>query len=192
MNEVTEAAKTGSRVGTTWGIVVIILGVLAIAMPFVAGVAIVATIGVILIATGAAELMYAFKSKSFGEGAFRFLFSILAVLAGLYLLFRPGAGLATITLFLAVWFFIDGIACLVQGFRWRPSEGWGWMVFSGIVSIILGVMIWRQFPVSAVWLVGVLVGIRLLFTGLAMVMMGSVVGAITDEVEQATEESGDA
>ena len=63
---------------------------------------------------------------------------------------------------------IDGIWSLVAGFRWRPSEGWGWMVFSGIVSIILGVMIWRQFPVSALWLVGVLVGIRLLFTGLTM------------------------
>jgi uncharacterized membrane protein HdeD (DUF308 family) len=59
------------------------------------------------------------------------------------------------------------------------------MVFSGIVSIILGVMIWRQFPVSAVWLVGVLVGIRLVFAGWTMIMLGGVGEAIVDEAERA-------
>lgn len=184
MNEVTEAARSGSRAGSIWGIVVLILGILAIAMPFITGVAVTLMIGFILIAAGLAEFIYTFKSKSFGEGFFRFLFGLLAVLAGLSLVTQPDAGLATITLFLAVWFFVDGIITFVQGFRWRPFDGWGWMVFSGIVSIILGVMIWRQFPVSALWLVGLLVGIRLIFAGWTMIMLGSVSEAIVDEAEK--------
>jgi uncharacterized membrane protein HdeD (DUF308 family) len=95
--------------------------------------------------------------------------------------------LATITLLLAIWFFIDGIWSLVSGFKWRPFEGWGWMVFSGVVSVILGVMIYQQFPVSATWLVGVLVGIRLVFAGWTMVAMGLVGEAIADDAELAAE-----
>ena len=177
MNEVANTA----RAGTIWGFVVILLGILAMVMPFITGVAVTLMIGIILMASGIAQIMYTFKSQSFGEGLFRFMFGLLAALAGLSLVTQPGAGLATITLFLAVWFFVDGVISLVQGFRWRPSEGWGWMVFSALISIICGVMIWRQFPVSALWLVGVLVGIRLLFSGWAMVMLASVAKALTAE-----------
>ena len=185
MGETSDLVREGSRAGIVWGIAVLILGLLAIAMPFIMGVAVTVIIGVILIAAGVAELVYTFKSRSFGEGFFRFLFGLLAILAGLSLVSQPNAGLATITLFLAIWFFVDGIITLIQGFRWRPFDGWGWMVFSGIVSIILGVMIWRQFPVSAVWLVGVLVGIRLIFAGWTMIMLGNVGEAIADEAERA-------
>ena len=154
-------------------------------MPFITGVAVTVMLGIILVAAGIAQFVYAFKSRSFGEGILRFLFSALAVLAGVGMMVQPGAGLATITLFLAAWFFVDGIWSLVSGFRWRPFEGWGWMVFSGIVSIVLGVMIYNQFPESALWLVGVLVGIRLVFSGMAMIMMGAAGEAVVDEAEKA-------
>jgi uncharacterized membrane protein HdeD (DUF308 family) len=150
-------------------------------------------IGIALIATGIAQALFAFKSRSFGVGAARFGFSVLAVIAGFSLVTQPGAGLATITLLLAIWFVIDGIWSLVSGFKWRPFEGWGWMVFSGAISVILGVMIYRQFPVSATWLVGVLVGIRLVVAGWTMVAMGLAGEIIADEVELAAKasESGD-
>lgn len=188
MGDSGDIVRAGSRVSIVWGIAVLVLGLLAIAMPFITGVAVTVMIGIILIAAGVAQFLYTFKSKSFGEGAFRFLFGILAALAGMSLVTQPDAGLATITLFLAVWFFVDGVITLVQGFRWRPFDGWGWMVFSGAVSIILGVMIWRQFPVSAIWLVGLLVGIRLMFVGWTMIMLGSVGEEIADTLEK-TEKS---
>ncbi len=156
------------------GIAVLVLGLLAIAMPLITGVAVTLLIGVILIAAGVAHVIYTFSSKSFGEGVFRFLFGLLAVVAGISLLTQPDAGLATITFFLAIWFIIDGVITLIQGFRWRPFEGWGWMIFSGAVSILLGILVWAQFPVSAVWLVGVLVGIRLMFLGWIMILLRSV------------------
>ncbi len=80
---------------------------------------------------------------------------------------------------------MDGIWSVISGLRWRPFEGWGWMVFSGIVSIVFGVMIYRQFPESALWLVGVLVGVRLVFSGMAMIMMGAATEAVVDEAEKA-------
>jgi uncharacterized membrane protein HdeD (DUF308 family) len=184
MNDVTDAARVGSRAGATWGIFVVILGMLAIGMPLLTGVAITMTLGVILLAAGVAQLVYAFKSKTFGEGAARFIFGGLAILAGLSLFAQPGAGLATITVFLAVWFVIDGIWSLVAAFKWRPFQGWGWMAFSGVVSIILGVMVYRQFPESAAWLVGLMVGIRLIFAGMTMIMMGSASEAVVDAVEK--------
>lgn len=183
MNETTELARAGARVGTTWGVVVIVLGILAIAMPLLTGLALTVTLGVILFATGIAQMAYAFQSKSFGEGALRFVFSLLAILAGLSLFMQPGAGLATITVFLAAWFVVDGIWSLVAGFRWRPFSGWGWMVFSGVVSIVLGVMVYRQFPESTAWLVGLMVGIRLMFAGMTMIMMGSTSEAVIDAIE---------
>ena len=187
MNEVTDIARTGARVGTTWGIVVLLLGILAIAMPLLTGVALTMTLGVILLAAGVSQLVYTLKSKSFGEGAMRFVFGALAILAGLSLFTQPGAGLATITVFLAVWFVVDGIWSLVAGFRWRPFDGWGWMVFSGVVSIILGVMVYRQLPYSAGWLVGLMVGIRLMFAGMTMIMMGSASEAVVDMAEEVEE-----
>ena len=151
MSELSEATRSGSRAATLWGIAVIILGVLAIGMPFVTGVAITISIGVILIATGIAQLIFAFQSDSLGSGVLRFAFGVLAILCGLSLVTQPGAGLATITLFLAVWFFVDGLFSVFHAFSWRPQAGWVWMLVNGIISAVLGVMIYNQFPTSAVW-----------------------------------------
>ena len=193
MSQDSETIKTSSRVGGLLGYSVIIIGMACIVVPWVPGLGVTLMIGIALIATGIAQALYAFKSESFGVGVARFGFSVLAALAGLSLVTQPGVGLATITLLLAIWFVIDGIWSLVSGFKWRPFEGWGWMVFSGAVSVILGVMIYRQFPVSATWLVGVLVGIRLVFAGWTMVAMGMAGEIIAGEVELAAEasESGD-
>jgi uncharacterized membrane protein HdeD (DUF308 family) len=187
MSRDSDVVRTTSRVGGLWGFAVIVIGMACIVIPWVPGLGVTLMIGIALIAVGIAQALYAFESKSFGAGAARFIFSLLAILAGLSLVAQPGVGLATITLLLAIWFFIDGIWSLVSGFKWRPFEGWGWMVFSGVVSVILGVMIYQQFPVSATWLVGVLVGIRLVFAGWTMVAMGLVGEAIADDAELAAE-----
>ncbi len=188
MDETANIIKAGSRVGTIWGITVIILGMLCIAVPWITGLGVTMMLGIALIATGIAQFFYAFKSNSFGSGAMRFIFSLLAILVGLALLLLPGAGLATITLFLAIWFIVDGIWALVSGFRWRPFEGWGWMVFSGITSIVLGGMVYYRFPVSAIWLVGMMVGIRLIFAGWTMIIMGTAGEKIADMTRDTAEQ----
>ena len=94
-----------------------------------------------------------------------FVIGLMSAVAGGYMLARPGMALATITIVLAAYFIVDGVFEIIWAFRLRPIKGWGWTLFSGIVALALGVMIWRQFPVSGVWAVGTLAGIHLLFGG---------------------------
>jgi uncharacterized membrane protein HdeD (DUF308 family) len=188
MSDMTQAVQKGSKTAKWWGIAVVVLGMLAIIAPFATGLSVVLMVGILMIATGVAQIFYAFGSDSFGAGVLRFVFSILVIVTGGYLVSRPGAGLAAITLFLAAWFVVDGIYALLAAFRWRPNAGWGWMLFSGLLSIVLGIMIYNQFPESALWVVGVLVGIRLLFAGMTMVVMASAAGRVADRAEEFIEQ----
>ena len=84
-------------------------------------------------------------------------------------------------LILAIYFLVDGIAEIIGAFDAKPAEGWGYMVFDGAISILLGWMIWSQWPLSGAWAVGVLVGIRLIFVGAGMLMFGSLAKAVTKQ-----------
>ena len=97
-----------------------------------------------------------------------FALGALTLVAGGYLVARPGMGLATLTLVLAAYLFVEGVFEIIYAFRLRPIKGWVWTLFSGIAALALGFMIWRQFPVSGMWAVGTLAGIHLIFAGSAM------------------------
>jgi len=189
MNEIADTVKAGSRVGVVWGIVVLILGILAMMAPLASGIAVTVVVAVLLLAAGLAQTLYAFKSETALSGIGTFLFGGLAVLCGLAMLVFPGKGLAAITMFLAFYFIADGIISLVNGMRFRPFKGWGSMVFSGIVSLLLGWMIWSKWPVSGIWAVGILVGIRLLFAGWTMIILGAVTEDLVEQAEEAAEGS---
>ena len=146
-------------------------GLLAIGSPFVAGLSVVLATGVLLIIGGAGQLVFAFKA---GAGLVSILVGILSVVVGGYMLANPGAALGSLTLLLAAFFIASGVFEAVLAFQARPLKGWGWSLFSGIVSFVLGAMIWAQFPVSGVWAIGVLLGIKLLFGGWTLVMFGTV------------------
>lgn len=187
MNEFANAVKAGSRAGVVWGIIVLVLGVLAMTAPLVPGIAVTVMVAIVLLAAGLAQTVYAFKSETILSGVGTFLFGGLAVLCGLAMLFFPGKGLAAITLFLAYYFIADGIISLINGIRFRPFQGWGGMVFSGIISLLLGWMIWSKWPVSGIWAVGILVGVRLIITGWTMIILGAVTEKLVDEVENIAE-----
>jgi uncharacterized membrane protein HdeD (DUF308 family) len=174
------------------GIVTVILGVLAMMAPFVTGVAVALSVGILLIAAGIMRTLFAFKCKSWGKGILVFVLGLLTLVVGFYMVSRPGAALLTLTLFLAAYFVVDGIFEIIEAFDLKPIQGWGWMLFGGIVSILLGIMIWRQWPISGAWAIGILFGIKLIFAGWAMVGIGtagrSVAGAAEDVVEAASTE----
>ena len=174
------------------GIVTVILGFLSMMAPMMAGIAIALSVGVLLIAAGIMRTIFAFKCKSWGKGILVFLLGLLTLVVGFYMVSRPGAALVTLTLFLAAYFVVDGIFEIIEAFDLKPIKGWGWMLFGGIVSILLGIMIWRQWPVSGAWAIGILFGIKLIFAGWAMVGIGtagrSVAGATEDAVEAASAE----
>jgi len=157
------------------GIVLIVAGVLSIAAPFASGISAMIVLGALLLAAGVAECFLAFKAGAFGRGLLIFLVGALTIVAGVLTLKEPLTAMAMVTLMLAAYFFVAGILECVAAFSARPEQGWGWLLASGVVSVLLGIMLWRQFPLSGLWALGTLVGIRLLFAGFALFSIGAAV-----------------
>ena len=173
METLAGAVKAGARRMTTLGVVAIILGILAVLMPFVAGASATLLVGVLVLAAGIVRIVWAFGSDSFGKGLLKLVIGVLTLLAGIFLLAHPLFAMGVLTIVLAIYFVLDGIAEIVAGFKRRPHLGWLWMLIGGIISILLGIFIWRQFPLSGIWAIGVLLGIKLFFIGLVMITGGS-------------------
>ena len=169
----------------TIGIILLIFGTLAIISPFVAGLSIAITIGILLILGGIGQLFFAFNASSFGKGILVFILGALTVLIGIAMISQPDAALATLTLFLAAYFIVEGIFEIIWAFQIKPVKGWGWTLFSGIISLLLGIMIWRQFPLSGAWAIGTLVGIKLIFTGWMMIAFGGAAKSVAKDVQSA-------
>jgi uncharacterized membrane protein HdeD (DUF308 family) len=97
----------------------------------------------------------------------------VSALAGIAVIGHPLFGLAFLALLLMGYFVVEGVSKIVVSFRYRPAAGWTWLLASGVQSLLFGLLIWSQWPVSGMWAVGVLVGLNLLGTGLALVTLAS-------------------
>jgi uncharacterized membrane protein HdeD (DUF308 family) len=175
MNELKEAAKAKGANMTIFGVIAIILGMLAMLAPGLTGASVVTLVGLLVLAAGLVRMIWAFSAGSFGKGLFAFATGGLTLLCGIVLVVNPLFASGVLTILLAVYFIFDGISEISTGIWLRPESGWGWMLFGGIVSILLGTMIWAQFPLSGVYAIGILLGIKLFFVGLIMITVGSAI-----------------
>jgi len=173
MNETAEALDSASKTSTWMGILTVIIGIIALGSPMASGVVLTYMIAFLLIGGGITRGIYAFKAGSLGKGILMLVFGAATVIAGFVVLANPILGLATLTIILFAYFLVDGIAEIILAFQIKPQQGWGMMLVNGIVSLLLAIMVYRNWPVSAVWLPGVLVGINLLFSGITMLAIGS-------------------
>lgn len=148
-------------------ILMILAGVLAILLPPVAGIAVAILVAWMLILAGAAHLVFAWHIRSTGALLWELLLGLLYLCVGFYLFVRPVAGLRSLTLLLAAYLFVSGVLDLIMWFRVRPHPGTGWLVFDGIVTLILGIMILRSWPSSSEWAIGTLIGFSMLFAGIS-------------------------
>ena len=98
---------------------------------------------------------------------------IITALTGIAIIGHPLIGLAFLTLLLVIYFVTEGVSKIVVSFRYKPAAGWKWLLASGVLSLLFGLLIWSQWPVSGMWAVGVLVGLNLLGTGMALVTLAS-------------------
>jgi uncharacterized membrane protein HdeD (DUF308 family) len=155
-----------------FAILLIIFGLLAISLPAIASFGVARVISWLILFNGIAQLVYAFKSKGVGRTIWKLLVSILYIVVGVYLLANPLLGLAKLTLLLAIFFFVEGIADIFTFIWARKSAGSEWLLLHGIITLLLGVMIWRHWPFSSLWALGTLVGISMLVTGVTRLMMG--------------------
>jgi uncharacterized membrane protein HdeD (DUF308 family) len=154
-----------------WGVLLIVFGALAIASPFVAAVTISVFIAWLIIFGGVVHLVLAFHAHRAGSLPGKLLVGLAYVVIGGYLLMHPVLGVATLTLLLAALFLIEGVLDVVLFFQLRPARGSGWMLVDGLITLALAVMIGAHWPSSSLWAIGTLVGVSLIFSGVARVMM---------------------
>ena len=170
-----DGIKNNARLAVIIGILMVICGVLAIGSPLAAGVYVTIFVGVMLAFGGIAQCFLAFQAGAFGKGLLLFVVGALTAVAGFYLFNQPLEGLVSITLLLAAYFIVTGIFELISAFQMRPAGGWGLMLINGIVTLLLGIMIWSQFPLSGAWAVGILFGVKLIMSGWALIFVGRTV-----------------
>ena len=135
MNEFADAAKAGGNKMTIFGVIALILGILAMLAPVLTGMWVVVLVGVLVLIGGIVRIVWAFQAGSLGRGLPMFAIGGLTLLCGIVLLAHPLFASAVLTILLALYFILDGISEIVASVRLRPGSGWGWMLFGGIVSI---------------------------------------------------------
>jgi uncharacterized membrane protein HdeD (DUF308 family) len=153
------------------GIALIVLGTILLGTPVVATLATVTTLGVLILLGGGIEAVGAFWCQEWSGFFLALLSGVLGIVVGLMLLANPIEGGITLTILLASFLFVGGIFKAVAAIAHR-FEGWGWLLLSGVIDVVLGVLIWRELPMSGLTIIGVLVGISLIFRGVSWLMVG--------------------
>ena len=158
------------------GVVLILVGTAAILFPFLSTLSTEIFVGWLLVIGGIVQIVHAFRAKEWSGFLWEVLIGVLEVAAGVILLAYPLAGLVTLTVFLAVMFIVEGAFRAALAFKIKPQAGWGWVLFGGILSGIVGVMIWAKLPSSSLWAIGLLVGINIAMAGWTLVMLAMSAG----------------
>ena len=152
-------------------ILLIVAGILAIVLPPIAGLGVTIFAGWLLIFSGVGHLMYGWQTRHKGGMIWELLLGILYICAGIYVLWNPVVGLLSLTIALAAYLALEAILEFVLAVRLRPTPGSGWLFVDGIITLILVVVILKTWPISAAWVIGTVVGISMLFSGTARLML---------------------
>ena len=166
--------QSASKKVIIFAVVIIILGILSIVLPAYSGMTITVIFGVLFVIGGALRTTFAFVTTSWGSAILRFLFGLVMFFGGFWLIFNPDMGMTTLTIVLAVMFIIDGISELLFSFFLKPVGGGSMMLIDGILGIILGILIFVKWPASGELAIGLLVGIKLVIDGIALLSLGMI------------------
>jgi uncharacterized membrane protein HdeD (DUF308 family) len=149
-----------------FGLVLIVIGILALLMPAIAALATALTLGWLLVIAGIVEIVHAFQTRRRKGYGWQLAAGIVTLILGLCILFFPIAGIATLTLWIGAILFAGGIVRLVLAFRLKPAKGWEWVLLDAVVSIVIGILIAWGWPASSIPFIGLLTGFWLLFSGI--------------------------
>ncbi len=162
--------KKSTSWSITLSVLMIVAGVLAIVIPLVGGLAITVLVGWLLVVSGVMHFVYAWHTRGTGAIIWEILVGIAYAFVGGWVLYHPLLGMAGLTLALAIYLFAESILEFILGFQLRPRRGSGWLFVDGVITLILAVMIWRDWPFSTEWALGILVGVSMLFSGISRLM----------------------
>jgi uncharacterized membrane protein HdeD (DUF308 family) len=164
---------------TIEGVLLILLGIAALVMPLMAGLAATLVFGWILILTGIIGLVSAFAGRSHAHLGWSLASAIIALVIGLVLLFYPLVGAVALTTIVSVYLLLDGIALigLALDHRKRAITPWGWLLASGVIDVLLAALIFFMSAIGSAVFVGVMVGLSLIFAGIALLLVHRVAAA---------------
>lgn len=182
--ELAQALQEHAKLTSISGWILVIAGLLALMSPFVAGLSLTIMLGALLIIGGVGQCFLAFKAGAFGRALMMLVVGALMLAVGGFLMSQPVAGLAKITFILVAYFVVAGASELFVGLQLRPASGWGWVVIDGIVTLLLGLVLWMKWPISGALAVGILFGIKMVFAGWALVFIGKSVKTITKDASE--------
>ncbi len=167
-----EAMRETVRRHSLWyliqGALMILGGILALIYPIVSSVAVVLFLGWVLIVSGVVQGISLIDARNVPHFWLQLVSVVLSIVVGLLLIRNPEQGLLTITLLLIVFFMVEGFSKVIFSLTIRPFPNWGWILVSGIIGILLSLFLWANLPVTAIWLLGLLVGIQLISEGAAL------------------------
>ncbi len=153
------------------GIGLLIIGTLAIGASCVATLATVMIFGYLMIAAGAAQVILSFWSPKWSGLLMNLLFGVLYVVVGFMLVDDPMSGAVGLTLLLAVFLIVSGAFRISAALTIR-HYGWGWVLLNGVISLMMGLIIWRNLDQMSLWVIGIFLGIELIFAGWTWIMFG--------------------
>jgi uncharacterized membrane protein HdeD (DUF308 family) len=174
-----DIARQASTLSILWGVLLIIFGMVAIGSPFLAAVAVNILIAWLIVLAGVVHIMLGVRTHGAGSMIWKLLVGLAYLFFGAYLIIHPVLGVASLTLVLAVLFLIEGVLQIILYFNLRSMGGSSWLLIDGIITLLLGVMIYMQWPSSASWAIGTLVGVSMIISGASRVMMSLAVRKAT-------------
>lgn len=166
------------------GMLLIIVGMVAISSSFVATLASVKVFGILLLVAGGIEVVHAVMIRNMRGFALHLLAAAIYLVVGLFMLEDPIQAATVITLIIAAYFIVGGVLRIIFSFAVR-FHGWIWVVVNGLVNLVLGMMIWNRWPESSLWVIGLFIGIDLLFHGWSSVILALTLRANKDNVQSA-------
>lgn len=155
------------------GIISALLGIAAIVFPLVAALAIELLIGWILVLSGIFGLIHGWRAGRWRGFHFSLVSSLFALGIGLLLLLFPRSGILSLALLVSFFFIVTGIMRIMTAWRLRPLKGWPWLLVSGIIPLVLALFILMLWPEAAGWVIGILLGIDLLFSGITLMLLAT-------------------
>jgi len=176
-SEIKTTAPRGAPVSgwqVLWGALLIVTGILAVMMPAVAALATAIVFAWLLLFSGAFEVAHAIQTRRAAGFVWKLVSGIATFLLGILILVLPLAGVESLALMVAIFMMISGFARSASAFALKPLPGWGWVLFDGLLSIFLGVLIGIGWPVTSIAIIGFLTGFTLISTGVWRIALRNV------------------
>lgn len=170
-NTPVDVVRQASTLSIVWGVLLIIFGMVAVGAPFLAAVAVNGLIAWLIVLAGVVHLMLAFRAHGAGSMIWKLLVGLAYLCFGIYVITHPVLGVASLTLILAVLFLIEGVLDIILFFKMRSAGGASWMLIDGVITLLLGLLIYIHWPSSSAWAIGTLVGVSMIISGISRVML---------------------